>query len=192
MEVTHNPGLLSKGVPRQTKVHKTPNMIRYQYKNSKLLFVGINPHHGSFDRGIPFSNNKLFWYLLLRAGLIEESMDDLRDDSELKKIYRNKFNQVYRLGLINIIERPTRDITLLKKGEEIKGRLKIERIIKTQKPKVVCFIGKVSYEKYIGSMNFTFGRQNDIRESKVYVMHFPLRGKAEIRINELKELAQKL
>ena len=165
-------------------------MIHYQYKNSEILFVGINPHPGSFDRGIPFSNNKLFWYLLSRAGLIKETINDLRDDSKLLQIYENKFNKVYKLGLINIIDRPTRDITLLKKGEEEKGKVKIEKIIKTQKPKVVCFIGKVSYEKYTGSKNFTFGWQNDIYQSKAFVMHFPLRGKAEVRIHELKKVAQ--
>lgn len=165
-------------------------MIHYQYNNSKILFVGINPHPGSFDRGIPFSNNKLFWYLLSRAGLIKETINDLRDDSKLLWIYENKFNKIYKLGLINIIDRPTRDITLLKKGEEEKGKEKIGKIIKTQNPKVVCFIGKVSYEKYTGSKNFTFGWQNDIYQSKVFVMHFPLRGKAEVRIHELKEVAQ--
>lgn len=165
-------------------------MIHYQYNNSEILFVGINPHPGSFDRGIPFSNNKLFWYLLSRAGLIKETINDLRDDSKLLRVYENKFNKIYKLGLINIIDRPTRDITLLKKGEEEKGKVKIEKIIKTQKPKVVCFIGKVSYEKYTGSKNFTFGWQNDIYQSKAFVMHFPLRGKAEVRIHELKEVAQ--
>lgn len=38
-------------------------MIQYQYLHSQLLFVGINPHEGSFNRGVPFSNNKMFWYL---------------------------------------------------------------------------------------------------------------------------------
>jgi len=82
------------------------------------------------------------------------------------------FGTESKLGLINIIDRPTRDITLLKKGEEEKGKVKIEKIIKTQKPKVVCFIGKVSYEKYTGSKNFTFGWQNDIYQSKAFVTLF--------------------
>jgi double-stranded uracil-DNA glycosylase len=40
-------------------------MIRYVYKKPEILFVGINPHPGSFNRRVPFSNNKLFWYLLV-------------------------------------------------------------------------------------------------------------------------------
>ena len=163
-------------------------MIQYLYQKPRILFIGINPHPGSFNRGVPFSNNKLFWYLLLRAGLINESMDDLRNDLKLKKIYTNKFNKIYKLGLINIINRPTVDITLIKKGEEYKGRAKITRAIKVQKPKVICFIGKISYQKYTGLKDFTFGWQDNIGESKSYVMHFPLRGEASVRVEELKEV----
>ena len=47
----------------------------------KILFVGINPHPGSWDRcGVPFSNNKMFWYLLNRAGLLQEAEHDLKND----------------------------------------------------------------------------------------------------------------
>ena len=161
-------------------------MIHYQYKNSRLLFIGINPHPGSFNRAVPFSNNKMFWYLLSSAGLIKESREELKEDSNLLKIYKEKFNKKYKLGLVNIIDRPTVDITFIKKGEEVKGRENINRIIKSQKPKIVCFIGKVSYEKYIGSKKVDFGWQPDIEESKIFVMHFPLRGKADVRIEELK------
>lgn len=165
-------------------------MIRYQTQNAEVLFVGINPHPGSFRRGVPFSNNKLFWYLLGRAGLIREKFGDLRDDLKLGKIYKSRFNKVYKLGFINLIDRPTRDITLLRKGEEGKGKRKVETIIKTRRPKVVCFVGKVAYEKYSGSKDFDFGWQKDIYDSRAYVMHFPLRGKAAIRVRELKRIGQ--
>jgi TDG/mug DNA glycosylase family protein len=167
-------------------------MIRYKTKNPKILFSGINPHPGSHSRGVPFSNNKLFWYLLSRAGLIDETIEDLRDDTKLRKIYREKFNQVYGLGFINIIDRPTRDITGIEKGEELSGRKKIFRIIQKEKPKIVCFIGKIAYEKYVGSKDFTFGWQEDIVASKVFVMHFPLRGEAIIRVRELQKVKRGL
>jgi len=165
-------------------------MIRYLYRKPKILFVGINPHPGSFDRGVPFSNNKLFWYLLSEAGFLEEKRDELRNDEMLRRVYKKKFNAVYGLGFVNIIDRPTRDITGIKKGEELPGRRKISRIIKTEIPKVTCFIGKVAYEKYVGSKDFTFGWQPPINASKAFVMHFPLRGEAIVRINELREILQ--
>lgn len=165
-------------------------MIRYSYKSPRILFVGINPHPGSFDRGVPFSNNKLFWYLLSDAGILEETRDDLRDDESLNRVYKQKFNATYRLGFVNIIDRPTRDITEIKKGEELPGRRKIFRIIKREAPKVVCFIGKVAYEKYIGSRDFVFGWQKPIGESRAFVMHFPLRGEALVRVRELRKVVR--
>jgi TDG/mug DNA glycosylase family protein len=103
-------------------------------------------------------------------------------------MYRTQFNAVYGLGFVNIINRPTRDITELKKGEELPGRQKISRIIRTEKPKVACFIGRIAYEKYIGSKAFAFGWQHSIAQSRAFVMHFPLRGKAAVRVRELMEV----
>ena len=165
-------------------------MIRYSYKQPKILFVGISPHFGSFDRGVPFSNNKSFWYLLSDAGIIQEKRDELRDDESLKRMYTKKFNAVYRLGFVNIIDRPTRDVSELKKGEELPGRKKISRIIRAEMPKVACFIGKITYEKYTGSKDFSFGWQDSINGAKIFVMHFPLRGEAVVRIRELRKIAQ--
>jgi TDG/mug DNA glycosylase family protein len=162
-------------------------MIRYKYQNPKILFVGINPHPGSFSRGVPFSNNKMFWYLLSEAGLLKETRDELRNDAILKRLYNERFNKVYRLGFVNIIDRPTRDITGIGKGEEIAGREKLIRIIFAETPNVVCFIGKVAYEKFIGVKNFVFGWQEPIGASRAFVMHFPLRGEAVIRVRELRE-----
>lgn len=165
-------------------------MIHYRYKKPRILFVGINPHFGSFNRGVPFSNNKMFWYLLSDAGILKETRSELRNDEDLKRIYKEKFNIIYGLGFVNIINRPTRDITGLKKDEELPGRRRISRIIKTENPPVVCFIGKVAYEKYIGSKDFSFGWQESINKSRVFVMHFPLRGEAIVRTRELRDVAQ--
>jgi G:T/U mismatch-specific DNA glycosylase len=131
-------------------------MIHYLYKKPQILFVGINPHFGSFNRGVPFSNNKLFWYLLSDVGIIEERREEIRNDEALKQVYKEKFNAVYGLGLVNIINRPTQDVTKLNKEEELPGRKKISRIIKAEMSKVVCFIGKVAYEKLCGRKKMFF------------------------------------
>lgn len=164
-------------------------MIRYRFcSNMRILFVGINPHFGSFRRGVPFSNNKMFWYLLSRSGVINEREEELRDDGKLKQIYLQKFTQVYNYGFINIIDRPTRVVTELNKGEEAAGRRRIVSVIRKYHPRIVCFIGRVTYAKFTGSKNFNFGWQQDILTSRVYVMHFPIRGEAIVRIRELQEL----
>ena len=132
----------------------------------------------------------MFWYLLSDAGILKEKRDELRNDEDLRRIYNEKFNVIYRLGFVNIINRPTRDITALKKGEELPGCRRISRIIKTEHPPVVCFIGKVAYEKYIGSKDFSFGWQEPINKSRIFVMHFPLRGQAIVRTRELRDVVQ--
>src|SRR3954463_4294030 len=95
------------------------DMIAYKVsKHARILFVGINPHPGSYRRGVPFSNNKMFWYLLNRAGLLKEAEKDLRNDQSLKRIYEKKFLPEYGLNFVNLVDRPTVDVSMLKKGEE--------------------------------------------------------------------------
>lgn len=54
----------------------------------------------------------------------------------------------------------------------------------------MCFIGRVAYEKYIGSKDFSFGWQEPINKSRIFVMHFPLRGEAIVRTRELRDVVQ--
>jgi TDG/mug DNA glycosylase family protein len=164
-------------------------MIAYKTsKNARILFVGINPHPGSYRRGVPFSNNKMFWYLLNRSGLLEEAESDLKDDKLLKKIYDRKFLPKYGLNFLNLVDRPTIDVAQLKKGEEYPGVRRVLKVIRSCKPKVVCFIGKIAFNKFYGSRNCEWGWHAGIDNSRVYLMHFPIRGPAEIRLNELREV----
>ena len=164
-------------------------MIAYKTsKNAKVLFVGINPHPGSYRRGVPFSNNKMFWYLLNRAGLLDEVESDLKRDESLKRIYDTKFLPKYALNFVNLVDRPTIDVTKLTRGEEQAGIKRALDAIRTYKPKVVCFIGKIAFNKFQGSHACDYGWQKDIEHARVYLMHFPIRGPASIRIRELREV----
>ncbi len=166
-------------------------MIEYKLsKNAKILFVGINPHPGSYRRGVPFSNNKMFWYLLNRAKLLDEEESDLRCDESLKRIYDERFVPKYGLNFVNLVNRPTRDVTELKKGESKAGIKRVLETIRTGKPKVVCFIGKITFNTFRGSRAWDYGWQENICVSKVYLMHFPIRGPASVRVRELMEVKQ--
>lgn len=166
-------------------------MIRYKLsKRPDILFIGINPHPGSFKNGVPFSNNKTFWYQLNSSGLIQEDLSSLKDNAKLREIYKKKFVQFYRLNFLNVINRPTPSVIGLKKREETTGRLRIIRAIKNYNPKVVCFIGKITFERFSGRVNTRFGWQKDMYNSKMFLMHFPLRGEGRIRIRELKAIAR--
>ena len=148
----------------------------------------MNPHPGSYRRGVPFSNNKMFWYLLHDAGLLSESRDVLKDDAQLKGLYMHSFKNKYRFGLINIVNRPTRTATEIKKEEALPGRKRILNAIKKYQPLVVCFVGKITYSLFVGSSKISYSWQSDIEKSKIYVMHSPLHGLASVRIKELKEI----
>jgi TDG/mug DNA glycosylase family protein len=164
-------------------------MIQYKVGRSmRILFVGINPHPGSYRRHVPFSNNKTFWYLLNRAGLLREDESELRTDSGLKQMYDERFLPRYRLGFTNLVDRPTVQVTGLRKGEGKPGIERLLRDIRTFRPRIVCFIGKVTYNVFRGSRECDYGWQEDIDGSRVYVMHFPIRGPASIRVRELREL----
>ena len=106
-------------------------MITYKTsKNARVLFVGINPHPGSYRRGVPFSNNKMFLYLLNRSGILEEA-ENLKHDRLLKRIYDTKFLPKYELNFLNLVDRPTVEVTQLKNGEERAG---VRRALKTFGP----------------------------------------------------------
>jgi TDG/mug DNA glycosylase family protein len=164
-------------------------MIAYKTsQGARILFVGINPHPGSYRRGVPFSNNKMFWYLLNRSGVLQEAEEDLKNDQSLKRIYEQKFLPEYGLNFVNLVDRPTVDVTMLKKGEEEAGIRRALRIIRRCKPRVVCFIGKIAFKTFSGTRKCDWGWQATIEEAKVYLMHFPIRGPAAVRVQELKEV----
>ncbi|MGC8651800.1 MAG: uracil-DNA glycosylase family protein [Candidatus Micrarchaeia archaeon] len=163
--------------------------IRYKLsKNALIMFIGINPHHGSYRRHVPFSNNKMFWYLLSRSGIIDEPISTLRDDAKLREMYEKRFVQKYRLNFLNLVDRPTTDVSELRKGEGAYGIRRVLSAIKTYNPRVVCFVGKVTYETFSGVKSVHYGKQNDIFESKAYLCHFPIRGPAKTRIAELRRI----
>ncbi len=165
--------------------------IKYQVSpDSKILFVGTNPSPGSYRHKVPFSSNKSFWYLLHDAGLLSEDRHELQNDILLKKIFIEKFIKVYHLGLINLIYRPTKSISEIKRGEAMPGKLRVIAAIENYHTPVVCFIGKGSYQLFTQTSHCEYGWQDDIGLSKVFVMHSPIHGFASIRIGELKEVAR--
>jgi TDG/mug DNA glycosylase family protein len=164
-------------------------MIVYKIsKNARILFIGINPHPGSYRRGVPFSNNKMFWYLLNQAGLLQEAESDLKNDQLLKRIYDKKFLPEYGLNFVNLVDRPTINVTELKKGEEQAGIRRALRVIRNYRPNVVCFIGKIAFNTFYSTRKCEWGWQTEIEGTRVYLMHFPIRGPASVRVKELSEV----
>jgi TDG/mug DNA glycosylase family protein len=174
-----------------TKSQQKYTNIKYKLsKDTKLLFVGINPSPGTYARGVPFSNNKSFWYLLHEAGILPETREELKDDTKLKNLFLKKFTCTYQLGLMNVVERPTKTVAELKKKEAIPGAARIRAAINKYQPNVVCFVGKSAYQFFAQIPHIDYGWQNPIGSSRVYVMHFPLHGPSQERIKDLRKVAR--
>lgn len=168
-------------------------MIKYQVDYGlKILFIGVNPHPGSYARGVPFSNNKLFWYLLSDAGLIAQSREYLKDDKRLKQFYSHDFIERYHFGSLNVVNRPSRTATELKRREAIPGQKRIIAAIQKYEPQIVCFVGKITYQLFSGLREVHYGWQPMIAASKIFVMHAPHHGPAKIRIEELHAMMRAL
>jgi TDG/mug DNA glycosylase family protein len=164
--------------------------IKYHMSHTiEILFIGTNPSPGSYERGVPFSSNKLFWYLLHDAGLLPETREELRDDKRLKNLYSHDFTQKYHLALMNIIHWPTKTVAEVSREDAIPGSKRILSAIYTYRPAVVCFVGKGTYQLFAQKKQCRYGWQPPIGASKIFVMHSPIRGFARIRINELKRIA---
>ena len=88
------------------------------------------------------------------------------------------------------MDRATVDVTQLKSGEKQAGAKQALKIIHTCKPKIICFIGKIAFNTFYGSRKCEWGWHAGINGSRVYLMHFPIRGPAEIRIKELREVKE--
>lgn len=175
-------------------VKSSRRYTKIQYRvshDSKILFIGANPSPGTYRRGIPFSNNKSFWYHLHDAGLIDEDRTILKDDRNLKNLYEKKFVQKYHLGILNLADRPSKRFTEIKAVEALPGIARILDTIKRYHPAVICFIGKRTYQLFLQKKSdFTYGWQPDIDGSKIYVMHTPLHGLAKTRVKELKTIGK--
>ncbi|MBA3751496.1 mismatch-specific DNA-glycosylase [Candidatus Dependentiae bacterium] len=168
-------------------------MIHYQVGlGLHILFVGVNPSPGSYKRGIPFSSNKMFWYLLHDAGLVDEPRSVLQDDVQLKKIYMDHLKKKYKFGFVNMVDRPTQKASEVKRDEATPGRERLYSFIKQYRPLVVCFVGKITYSLFIESTEFNFGWQPDIFSSKIYVMRSPNHGLASVRIQDLENISKAL
>jgi hypothetical protein len=53
---------------------------------------------------------------------------------------------------------------------------------------VVCFIGKIAFNTFYNSRKCDWGWQTEIGGARVYLMPFPIRGAAAIRVKELAEV----
>ncbi|KAJ5823648.1 hypothetical protein N7447_005988 [Penicillium robsamsonii] len=107
-----------------------PNLI--------LLLVGVNPGIKTGITGHAYAHpSNLFWKLLHSSGIT--SIRHIPADTY-------KLPALYSVGNTNIVERPTRDASMLSRAEMDAGVPILEAKVAAQRPEVVCLVGKSIWE----------------------------------------------
>ncbi|KAE8409429.1 uracil-DNA glycosylase-like protein [Aspergillus pseudonomiae] len=106
--------------------------------NLSLLLVGVNPGIMTGATGHVYAHpSNLYWKLLHWSGIttIRHPPSDT---------YR--LPELYNIGNTNIVERPTRDASMLSKAEMDAGVPVLEEKVAKQRPEAVCLVGKSIWE----------------------------------------------
>jgi len=116
----------------------------------QLVFVGINPGWYSAQVGHYYANpGNHFWRLMQDACFLPEEFSH-EDDQRILE---------YRIGLTDLVKRPTRSASDLSKLEMADGAGHLLRKLRRYGPRIVCFNGKAAYEPFL-DRHFTFGPQD--------------------------------
>ncbi|XP_012264882.2 G/T mismatch-specific thymine DNA glycosylase-like [Athalia rosae] len=118
-----------------------------------MVFVGINPSLTAAYRKRYYAGpGNHFYKLLYESGLTPRLLSHEEDSTLLE----------YSIGLTNIVERPSRSSSDLKKSEIKEGAKRIEKKLMRFQPKVAIFNGKGIYEIFSNKSaksDFSFGLQ---------------------------------
>jgi double-stranded uracil-DNA glycosylase len=110
----------------------------------RVLFVGINPGVRSAITGHHFAGySNRFWKLLNDARLVPEPIQ-YEDDYRLPE---------WKLGITNLIARPSPGIDDLRPAEYIEGWKVLERKIRKYRPEVVALVGVTLYRAILPLIN---------------------------------------
>jgi double-stranded uracil-DNA glycosylase len=114
---------------QRTALHRLPDYIS---PGVQILFVGINPGLRSAQTGHHFAGySNRFWKLLYESALITEPLT-YREDWRLPE---------WKLGITNIISRPSAGIDVLDPIEYRRGRARLERTLARFQPRLVALLG---------------------------------------------------
>ncbi|KAL2869818.1 uracil-DNA glycosylase-like protein [Aspergillus lucknowensis] len=131
----------SRSTTRQTAspaALQTSNLRDTIPQNLTLLLIGVNPGIMTGTTGFAYAHpSNLFWKLLHWSGIttVRHPPSDT---------YR--LPELYNIGNTNIVERPTRDASMLSKAEMDAGVPVLEEKIAAKRPEAVCLVGKSIWE----------------------------------------------
>ncbi|MBY0307129.1 MAG: G/U mismatch-specific DNA glycosylase [Phycisphaerales bacterium] len=117
----------------------------------RVLFVGINPGLWSGATGHHFARpgNRL-WPALHQSGLTPRQLHPSQERELL----------TLGIGMSKLVSRATATAAELTDAEVRRGGARIRRLVRTWKPRTVCFLGLGAYKQAYGLNRITLGRQD--------------------------------
>ena len=112
--------------------NQRPKLRDHLRPDLHVIFVGINPGLRSAAMGHHFAgHSNRFWKLLFDSGMVDEPLS-FREDWRLPE---------WRLGLTNIIDRPSAGIDDLDPAEYRANASTLERKIRRYQPRIIALLG---------------------------------------------------
>ncbi|MGB8647575.1 MAG: mismatch-specific DNA-glycosylase [Anaerolineae bacterium] len=103
-----------------------------------IVFVGLNPSVYSAQKQHYFARRgNLFWMAVNQSGLVPEPLSP-QDDVRLPE---------FKLGLTDLVKRPTPNIDSVSNAEFVKGGKRLKANLLRLEPRIICFVGLTGYRK---------------------------------------------
>ncbi len=126
-----------------------------------IVFVGINPGLASSKAGHYYAHKaNRFWPMLHQSGLLPLPLGP-EDDWKLLR---------FRIGMTDLVKRVTSGSADLSAVELKKGGTMLRNKIRYYQPRVVCFIGLVSYRSLFGPTCLPGPSETKIHTSRLFAI----------------------
>jgi TDG/mug DNA glycosylase family protein len=122
----------------------------------RLLFVGINPGLWTAATQTHFAHPvNRFYPALLAAGIITRPIDPAAGMSEADRAHLVSRG----IGISNVVHRATARADELARAELVEGGLRLQELVRQERPRVVAIAGITAYRTAFGRPRAAAGRQ---------------------------------
>jgi double-stranded uracil-DNA glycosylase len=123
----------------------------------RLLFVGINPGLRSVAVQAHFApRGNRFWPALYRAGITDRLVDASSGFVPADREYLLNLG----IGITSLVERATASADELTVAEFVKGRNRLDKVVREYSPRVVAVLGITAYRDAFGDRQAKAGKQS--------------------------------
>ncbi len=169
-DLCHGAGLMIDTVEIDGATDRLPTRFGFRLRRSftladtvgadmRLLLCGLNPSPYSAEVGIGFGRpGNRFWPAALEAGLVSRDRDP-----------RHALT-AHRIGMTDIVKRPTRTAAELDVDEYRAGLDRVRRLVDWLRPNAICFVGLAGWRAAMDRKAVAGLQPEPLGSTPVYVM----------------------